>query len=266
MQARRAWRSQNAHDKAVFLQSGQKSDYFNDFHDRTLVPEQYTCSRSCSLRSEFCPRSRPAPGTARQYSSSPECPASQPHRKCCPQGVSLSQKNLNAYSTYNSSSVCNPTISSRVSILQWKHNNGYLTDSDFLSLLTMERECQNCPPGILSKRKRRREEDRLVSHNSFSFPAPVRSDRAGAEAALLGPGRGSQANRTAAPPFHHAPVWSSPIQIPFLTLPTFPCAAESERPGGHSSSGRTPPVICNISFATRGTSAPRAGLACQCTG
>lgn len=38
---------------------------------------------------------------------------------------------------------------------------------------------------------------KMVSHNSFPFPVPVRkrSDRAGAEAALLGPGRSSHAGK-----------------------------------------------------------------------
>jgi hypothetical protein len=58
----------------------------------------------------------------------------------------------------------------------------------------------------------------------------------------------------------------SPIPFPFLNLPTLSCVMESERPLGHSSCTRTPPVICNISITTRGTSAPHSGLDCQYTG
>lgn len=150
-------------------------------------------------------------------------------------------------------------MSSRVSILQWTHGNGYVTDSDFennfLSLLTMERECQNYPPRILSKRKRRRQEERLVSQNSLPFLIPVQKRKvcAGKQGGSLLHFITPQANL-------------SPIPIPFLTLPTFSSATESERPLWHSPSARTPPVICNIPLATRGTSAPCSGLDCQCTG
>lgn len=63
------------------------------------------------------------------------------------------------------------------------------------------------------------------------------------------------------PPFHHAPGCSvsNPNPLPNSTNTLF-CCRIREASLGHSFSARTPPVICNISLATRGTSAPCSGL------